>query len=932
MKLSVNSFRNVLLPLLTSLFFWSCTLIDNDLRGLPDYSPAYKQIVHEETDEYTADYQYQPWTILVDERYEPYIYAIDYEHDVLYLYDYIPEELLPEEGNALAAKPSDKLDFGLSYKVMGVLHYDNLYAVVMQRAFTEDIFKYLELSVDTEYGTEVVDDVDEEGNPTRSIQFVRTKKSSETRGDDDLIDEDNPDIVIKRGKWTFDIVDIASSLLTDGHAVMKTAILNGVKMNDKVHEFHWVPRDASDWKSFVDELKKNEKGDVPKKGESEKETVKKDGKDVKVGEKIKNTGGKALDRLKDAAYFEAQGFLKWIVEIEPKVKIRVYHNQQEKKIDYSYTICGTFGMDFGIGGSVTLILDWLKILGWDKNFERFIGSVAGVPIWFQLNPQLWSVVDVGGSFSYDMKKYFEVGLGYKDGYGKDDGFYKIDKDKPLEIKEKEKWEVTDEDLARFGTSAEIHCTIDFLKFTPQMILGIGIPPKSMISSKENKLVIDKLPEKVQEFIKDVLEGNASSGINVKIEWDPYISARLNINANAGVKRPGQGHFHFCVPISLRDGYIVLTPFPGYEFRWNFLDKLLSLFGGDNIGYWEFWVKDWVKYPAIDNVSIVCDVENNTESPIFTLDFNVTDLGMGYESKKGQFSIPVVYDYDKSDKERKNPLFRWPFDYLTVQDIGKHFVCKISDPRIKKDKEYVLKINMMTWTGEDIKNTQYYEEHIFSSASPSAYITRSDVYYREAIYPQNQLAWYGQRWKTQELTDKEYAKWYPFKFRTKVSLVSSEDITELGFFVGSKEQKHVVKEKIAPGVKEVNALWNFPDNMQKKRNFEIIPYVKVKKSSMIQRWHSPHIVEFNYESKARDPNWGGKGVPYKWIEGGEKYGQQTYVSYGLDETENYTKDGNVVNVVESSTRAAASTREDGRYVGEIDGVPTYEFTINSKDLE
>lgn len=948
MKLHRSLFRYLLVAVTLCLIltFVACTILDNDLRDLDSSeNPAYSGIVHEEGEDYTADYQYQPWTILVDERYKSYIRGIDYEDHVLYLYDYIPEDMLPKEGSALAAKASNILPFGLSYKVLKVLHIDNNYAVVMKRAHTEDIFKYLVFDLNTEYGTQVVDTIDEEGNQTRTMRLTRRSNSEGTRADNsDAPDNYNKEIV-PDGTWEFDLIDLGEkiALLGNQAAALKAAIAQSTLANvtgikGKVHEFHYVPSDKKDWDAFVKAVKETEKGSVPKGSEAvkvkekEKKDNKSDGdkKDEKVTEKTKGgktTGGdKSMkEKFEDACHFEANAYLECILSLRPSVKIKIYHNQQEKQFDYSMEICGRYGLDMSIAGSVCIVLDWLKLFGWDKSYEKILTCVAGVPVWFQLNPQLWSSLEFGGSMSYSGSKYFSFGMGYRDGFGKDDGIYGINNSKPLSIKDNDKWNLSEDDKAKLGFSSELHLTFDAIKFTPQMILGLGVPPTSMMKA-DNGGAFDLVPEKMKDTVKELVEkmlgdSDEDLGLNVKLEWDPYISVRLSLNAASAIKRTGQGHFHFCVPISMQDGFIVLSPWPGYEFRWNVLKDLLSLFG-DDTGYWEFFAYDWLKYPAVDDVSIVCtNPDAESTHPRFSISFRISDLGLGYEGKKGQWSCPVVYVYDKDDKEKKNPLFRKELDFLTIKDLDRTLSCDVSNSAMKRDHEYILEIRMMVWNGSQFTDTQYFEEHIFSSSSPSAHITMDDQTYWTASYWETELSRNGgtEWWKKKE-PDNVDAKKYGFKFRTVVQIVAPEDVEELGFYVGPKGKKYVADGKVYGKV--ANAKWSIPEDKMSKRSFEITPYVKVRNKSIIQRWHTPYVVDLDYYGKARDPNWGGIGIPYKMLD------HNTYVQYGKDDVKSFERDYDV-NVKEVNKTRGISR---GTLVGEENGIPTYEFTINPEDLE
>lgn len=130
-----------LLAILAVFVMSSCTILDNDLRGLSD-APGFKSMVHEETDEYTCDYQYRPEVTYVDDYLAPYITSISEDYSTLYLADYIPDNYLPVPGELLASLATDKLTYGMQHRVLSVTKGNGLYAVKLERAPLEDIFSH----------------------------------------------------------------------------------------------------------------------------------------------------------------------------------------------------------------------------------------------------------------------------------------------------------------------------------------------------------------------------------------------------------------------------------------------------------------------------------------------------------------------------------------------------------------------------------------------------------------------------------------------------------------------------------------------------------------------------------------------------------------------------------------------------------------------
>ena len=72
MKRFSNIYQNTLLPLLTTLLLTSCTLVDNDLRDLPD-TPGFKEIVTVDTEEYHLEYKYNKEVRVLDKVFLSYI-------------------------------------------------------------------------------------------------------------------------------------------------------------------------------------------------------------------------------------------------------------------------------------------------------------------------------------------------------------------------------------------------------------------------------------------------------------------------------------------------------------------------------------------------------------------------------------------------------------------------------------------------------------------------------------------------------------------------------------------------------------------------------------------------------------------------------------------------------------------------------------------
>ena len=137
-------------PLLLALCLLlpSCTLLDNDLRPeseKQEAAPDTTNYIHEQTDEYTASYQYSDQTRVLDEQFLSYVAGIDYSLGTLYLEDFTPDALLPVAGQILAGPICNQLPYGLAHHVVSVTHQNTLYEVRIKRAYIDEVFSHLEL-------------------------------------------------------------------------------------------------------------------------------------------------------------------------------------------------------------------------------------------------------------------------------------------------------------------------------------------------------------------------------------------------------------------------------------------------------------------------------------------------------------------------------------------------------------------------------------------------------------------------------------------------------------------------------------------------------------------------------------------------------------------------------------------------------------------
>ncbi|MBR1664656.1 MAG: hypothetical protein IJ699_00275 [Bacteroidaceae bacterium] len=169
-------------PLLLALCLLlpSCTLLDNDLRPeseKQEAAPDTTNYIHEQTDEYTASYQYSDQTRVLDEQFLSYVAGIDYSLGTLYLEDFTPDALLPVAGQILAGPICNQLPYGLAHHVVSVTHQNTLYEVRIKQAYIDEVFSHLEL--EGEYESED----DTLANDTSSAAPLETRASTPYKKD-----------------------------------------------------------------------------------------------------------------------------------------------------------------------------------------------------------------------------------------------------------------------------------------------------------------------------------------------------------------------------------------------------------------------------------------------------------------------------------------------------------------------------------------------------------------------------------------------------------------------------------------------------------------------------------------------------------------------------------------------------------------------------
>ena len=409
-------FRLALLSLLSSTLLTACTLMDNDLRGLPE-TPGFKEVVHVENDEGTIDYQYNPNTKVLDESYLGYIASMDYDNKTLYLYDYIPEDLRPEVGDVLAAVRSEKLEWGLSHNVRAVKKEGNLYAVAIEKATLDEVFKTLKVDCETNFVLDYPEEDEESGAAsTRSETRSGWRKVGRfeanmmrTRADDEIDEAAKNDP--NHSKWQHGgsfqpiSIDILKKLMGLGlkGLIFDSAIESLTGVDTSVHTIS--------------------------------------------GSASTGNGEGAL-----SAQFDLTAQLK--ATITPIVKVRnyIYITDEEKKFDVFLNIGANFELKTLLAGSFALKFDLWKYFDLPNLPPvSLAAAVAGLPLYYSSEFSLVLDTTFSGSMGYTWTKDFDMTIGACYNIpGKENGVYSEKYNPDLQRHEEAGWTMESENSLSFS--------------------------------------------------------------------------------------------------------------------------------------------------------------------------------------------------------------------------------------------------------------------------------------------------------------------------------------------------------------------------------------------------------------------------------------------------------------------------------------------------
>lgn len=664
--------------LLVIIALASCTIIDNDLRDLPD-TPGYKEIVHEETDEYKAEYQYQPWTVVVDQTFESYISHMDNNGYVLYLHDYIPKNLLPEVDEVLAARPSEKLQWGLSHKVLSVKHEGSYYAIDLGSAKLDEVFKHLVYEQESEYELNLDGLVEAISDSTRSFEWTRVgEDDSATRADDDPND---PKYYYESDskQYTFDIINIIKRVVEAKtlKAPWVTALMGT----------EFVTRNLTGIDGTVHSVKAS----------------------------AISSGGSGSGKV------YINGLIQLIGKIKPILKTKNYINLEKDQIDIWCEVGADIEIILNLAAKLGFNLDIWSLAELPQPQPKLIGAPIGLPLWFEVVFGLDWNTEFEGSLGYTWKKTFSTKLGLKYGVDGDDGVYCTTNNPSATLHSNDKW------MEEYNNSLSLSTG---LYFSIAPTLTFGIP---------NTGVPKELKKEAEELLKEI----GLKSPRLYLQYKPSIGGKLSLKtawekATSGAYSSGDKILHVGVPVRFTDLNLVLELTKVLSFDWNIGNSIAKAISNktsiDLTKDFEIWGKDYRFYPSVDNLSIVCtNPTKSSETPNFDISFDINDLGTQITDFKTAKPILRIYE-DGVSGARAVKTFD-DFDFLKKSDKGRHFTRKLNSSSIKRDVPYRAEIEFVEPNIYGGLSRLYTKSLNFSTQSPSACIAGDTITYQAGYFKQ-----------------------------------------------------------------------------------------------------------------------------------------------------------------------------------------------------
>jgi hypothetical protein len=657
--------------LLTMLTMSACTLMDNDLRDLPDDVLGYKEIVHEETDEYTADYQYQPWTKILDERYMPYIHSIDFENYTLYFYDFIPDDMLPREGDCLAAKPCEKIKWGLSHKVLSVRREGYYYAVDMVSAKLDEVFKHLVYNQEAEYVLEPEGGSVSKNDSTRSLAWTRMTEPI-TRADEPK-DPNDPTYLWELSKPAPITFDLVPTLINT------VAALALKKDNFDAETFkQLVGLNAS---AFI-------ATNLPGVG-----TV----HDVHID--VNN--GKSWHIKIDAE-------VQLEVKVTPILKTKNFIDIDNDRIDIWAEVGGIIEITTGIGGTLTLNLDLWKLLGLPQPKPVLVGAPIGVPLWFETVYGLDLNASFAGSFNYKYKKEFSSTVGFKYGVDGDNGPWAKKNDPKGTFHKNGLWPY------QYNRELAFNAGLTF-SIAPTITLGVPKNADEVQWMEEAKKMLNdlKMPR-------------------LYLQYKPSIGIEYSLKTISDQITHGDVVHGLYLPLKFADLNLVLDVTDHLSFDWNIGKAIAEAFGGKT--ELKIPLGEWRWYPSVDNLCVACLNPTQTgKTPEFQVDFDINDLGLQVDGT--HTARPVLSIIPEGTSSTSALVKYDDFGFLSLSSKGKHFSKIIKSDKLKRDVSYQAMIEFVEPKEDGSYGSLYYKTYSFSSLSPSACIAGDTITYQAGHFKQ-----------------------------------------------------------------------------------------------------------------------------------------------------------------------------------------------------
>lgn len=182
MKLSAYFSCEVQIPLLVTLLFVSCTIIDNDLRDLPD-EPGFKEIVYDEGDNFKIEYQFNEDVHYLNSAFQEYVSNVDYVNNRFYLHSYIPESLLPKENDLIFSPGTEVFEYGIQNRVTNIRKCGDYYEINYTHAALKEIYKHFEFESNFNYNLNEKTDSNKQNQHLTRAGTVEVDKKFDESGE-----------------------------------------------------------------------------------------------------------------------------------------------------------------------------------------------------------------------------------------------------------------------------------------------------------------------------------------------------------------------------------------------------------------------------------------------------------------------------------------------------------------------------------------------------------------------------------------------------------------------------------------------------------------------------------------------------------------------------------------------------------------------------